>query len=282
MKFFLFISCLFYSALFASDLVFHGTEDTLYTIQELIRSKQKGIYLRFGDGDLNLAYGQHEYDCMKHLPNSELQKEMVECYGLTGPGVLKTLPVYSKELGGFEPGMFPGNHETSYEDSLRFIQKSKAIWGGKMTDVYSHAALHFSATSKRDLCLNFLRFLKESNCCLFVGNQNIPSFIRELLFGSSCVFIPTPEENSYNEIDRIERACLQNLSQQSGYKIVVIASGCAGRVLQKRLWKQVEDVFLFDFGSLMDALCGWNTRAWIELTNFDAEEFIKDYADRFK
>ena len=41
--------------------------------------------------------------------------------------------------------------------------------------------------------------------------------------------------------------------------------GCSGRVLAKRLYNNVENIFLFDFGSLMDILCGWDTRAWISL-----------------
>jgi hypothetical protein len=50
--------------------------------------------------------------------------------------------------------------------------------------------------------------------------------------------------------------------------------GCSGRVLQKRLWNKLDNVFLFDFGSLLDALCGWDTRAWIKLSKFDAKKFI--------
>ena len=33
--------------------------------------------------------------------------------------------------------------------------------------------------------------------------------------------------------------------------------------MQKRLWYKLDNVFLFDFGSLIDALCDWNTREWI-------------------
>ena len=51
--------------------------------------------------------------------------------------------------------------------------------------------------------------------------------------------------------------------------------GCSGRALMKRLWNKFDKVFFFDFGSLLDALCGWNTRAWIELTNFEHKKFIE-------
>jgi hypothetical protein len=51
--------------------------------------------------------------------------------------------------------------------------------------------------------------------------------------------------------------------------------GCSGRAMQKKIWDNHDNYFLFDFGSLMDALCGWETRAWIEMSNFNREEFIK-------
>ena len=50
--------------------------------------------------------------------------------------------------------------------------------------------------------------------------------------------------------------------------------GCSGRAMQKRIWDNYNNVFLFDFGSLMDALCGDKTRAWIELTNFDKSTIL--------
>ena len=58
--------------------------------------------------------------------------------------------------------------------------------------------------------------------------------------------------------------------------------GCAGRILQKRLWHKLDNVFLFDFGSLIDAICGWKTRAWIKLTHFDSEAFIKKLSQDVK
>ena len=34
---------------------FYSTKETLDKIEEIISNKKKGVYLRFGDGDLNLA-----------------------------------------------------------------------------------------------------------------------------------------------------------------------------------------------------------------------------------
>lgn len=253
-------------------LRFHKTNETLLKIKEIISNKKKGAYLRFGDGDLELAHGQRDMlQCADHA----LQHEMQEALAINGPTVLKTLPLYCPELGGHEHGMFPGNHEAPYGWCVNILRKAKPLWKSEFYDVYSHAALHFAASEMPDLCVDFLKFLKKSNCTVFIGNKNVPKSARDMLFGSECVFIPAPTTNSYAEIDRIESDALRAVAFSSEYQIIVTAMGCSGRPLQKRLWSRLNNVFLFDFGSLMDALCGWNTRAWIELTKFDQNKFIE-------
>ena len=99
--------------------------------------------------------------------------------------------------------------------------------------------------------------------------------IIDLLFGPETPHSPTPSNNSYSQIDRIEWETMKAISQNNPYTIVITAMGCSGRILQKRLWYQCSNIFLFDFGSLMDAICGWNTRAWIPLSGFDKDRFKK-------
>ena len=254
------------------ELKFHGTEETLSRIVEIITAEQKGAYLRFGDGDVNLALGKHD---ALQTARQELTIEMQEAFLINGPTILKTLPLYCKEFNGYELGMSPGNHEAPYEWCLDIIHKANPLWGKPIIDVYSHAALHFASSHKQDLCIQFLKFLKKSPCYMFVGNTNIPVEIRELLFGKNCIFISTPPQQSYNAINAIEKEVLSNIKDNDDYKIIITAMGCSGRALQKRLWNKLDHVFLFDFGSVMDALCGWNTRAWIEITQFNETNFIE-------
>lgn len=253
-------------------LTFHKTKETLERIKEIISAKQKGTYLRFGDGDIVLANGGND---MFQAQNRNLQLEMQEALRLNGPTILKTLPLYCHELNGWESGMLPGNHEAPLDWCVDILNRAQRFWNAEFTDVYSHVALHFSSTQYEDECITFLKFLKSTNCVLLIGNKNIPMQIRELLFGNKCAFIPTPDNNSYNQIDRIEQECLSKIPKNNDYKVIITSMGCSGRALQKRLWHKLDNVFLFDFGSLMDALCGWDTRVWISLSKFNAEKFIK-------
>lgn len=276
MHWFLLIMFIFCRA-FSGELRFHQTHETLDTIVKIIEAKQKGAYLRFGDGDVCLAYGENDsYQIAEQL----LQKEMREAFALNGSTILKTLPLYCREMNGWEEGMFLGNHEGSYSWCLDILKRAEMLWDTEISDVYSHAALAFAATKYPEKAISFLAFLRKKPNILLVANQNIPSSVREALFGKSCGFIPTPPSHSYREIDRIETQCIDYLSQHPGYTIVVTAMGCSGRALQKRLWHRSEDVFLFDFGSLMDALSGWNSRAWIALTHFDAGRFLSEFGSQ--
>ncbi len=251
---------------------FYQSVETLSKITEIITKQEKGIYLRFGDGDVVLANGQNDSN---QQWNADLQKEMREAFAFNGSNVLKCLPLGCRELGGFEEGMFPGNHEQSYEWCVDILHLASGIWNGEMKDIYSMTALAHCATNRLNVCLEFLKFLKHSGCAVLVGNCNIPAYVRELLFGSDCQFVPTPAQNSYLEIDRIEKDCCGIIQKVPGYKVIVTSMGCSGRVLQKRLWHKFDDIFLFDFGSLMDAICGWDTREWIHVLHFDHHQFLR-------
>ena len=255
----------------APKLNFHGTRGTLEKIKQIILSQEKGAYMRFGDGDVVLAYGEHD---MMQAANKHLQYEMRDAFSLNNKNILKTLPIHNKELGTYEAGMFPGNHEANLEQCINFLKRVKPLWNAEITDVYSMVALHYLATVDSDFCIDFLKFIKNQNCVLFVGNENMPDTIRLLLWGPTCKHIKTPSKNAFSAIDRIEQECCENIGNDGKYKVIIIAMGCSGRVLTKRLWSRLDNVFFFDFGSLLDALCGWNTRAWIELTNFDHSQFL--------
>ena len=256
-----------------SHLVYHDSRDTLSTVLEVIKSGQKGMFMRFGDGDINLATGKH--DMFQHS-NARLQHEMREAMGINGPGVLKGLCLQCKEFGGFEEGMLPGKFLSSYEGSSRIFNQASEFWGTAITDVYCVVALHYLATDYKREAIRFLRELKQQNCTILVGNELIPESLRTQLFGTQCAFIPTPSSQAYRDIDRIENEVLQEIAWSDEYQVIILAMGCTGRVLQKRLWHKVNNLFIFDFGSLMDAFCEWDTRAWMQLSGFNASAFLKE------
>lgn len=51
--------------------------------------------------------------------------------------------------------------------------------------------------------------------------------------------------------------------QRKKFNIIIIAMGCPGRVLQKRILEKGFEAYLFDFVSLLDTFNDETSRSWI-------------------
>ena len=233
--------------------------DTISYCRFLIEKKERGGYLRFGDGDVNLLRG--ERDSYQSASN-KLKAEMKEAFELGGKGIMKCLPLHSKKYGRW-PGMKFGMHEGSSEWADDLLLKCYEYFIG--IPIYSPVALAYLAVMDTPKLIEFLRFLK-SWSPIFVGNEHTPARIVESLYGNT-VHVPTPKKESYLKIDEIQKSLLTHITERNRqYDVVVIAMGCSGRALAKRLLANNRcNVFVFDFGSLLDAICGWETRTWITI-----------------
>jgi hypothetical protein len=252
------------------DLTYYSTEETLNAILEVVEKQEKGVYLRFGDGDINLASGVSE---LYQKSNLELTKLMKDAINLRDKNVIKTLPLHNKEWDTLEEGMFPGNHECDVEWCENIIHSFYNVSDTNETEFYSTVALSHQATQNPEKAISFLKEIG-SRVKYFIGNEDIPEDLIKTIFNDSVVHIKTPSQNSFSEFDRIYTDFVEKVADDTDYSVVVTSMGCTGRAMQKKIWDKYDNFFLFDFGSLMDALCGWDTRAWIELTNFDKDEFL--------
>lgn len=243
--------------------------DTIESIRSAIEMKIAGAYMRFGDGDILLMLGM---DDSLHKANRQMSKEMKETMSLNFGAIHKGVSIHSK-LFGFEEGMKEGVHLLSDNDALKYLSVTYRFLDLKR--VFSPVALHQLATSNPTRCKNFLRFLKNTNP-IFVGNEKIRTDLIKKLFGG--IHVKTPSRDSYKEIDRIEDELIKVLKIKGDeFQVVVVAMGCPGRILQKRILKKSYNVYLFDFGSLLDAFNEENTRAWIRLTGG-----VENYKDLLK
>jgi hypothetical protein len=236
--------------------------DTINDIKTAIVNKEKGAYMRFGDGDIYLMLGLDE---LLNKANKKLAKEMKEAINGKIGTIHVGLPIHSN-LFGFEVGMKDNMHLVSDIDAIKYVGATyKNI---DLKCIYTPVALHYLAAFNQTVCVDFLRFLK-SVTPIFVGNCNVKHALVKKLFGD--VHIKTPSSNSYVEIDRIEKELELLLKEnRSKFQVVVVAMGCPGRILQKRILKKGYNVYLFDFGSLLDAFNDENTRLWIDLAGGSA------------
>lgn len=241
---------------------------TLKKIEDLINSNTAGAYMRFGDGDAYLAMGIND---SFQESNEYLKNEMTEAFRLTGTGIIKSLSIHSTQYG-YEKEMYIGNHLVSNDKANKLISYTFPYFVG--SEIYSPICLHYVATYYPETANLFLKRLK-AKTKLFIGNENIPSTTIELLFGNS-PHIKTPSKNSYNKIDEIEQLSIDYLNSLKEYGVVVVAMGCSGRVMMKRLIKYNYNVYFFDFGSLLDGIVGLNTRKWLTETKINYEKILEN------
>lgn len=244
---------------FPSCICIQSPAVTLSVCRDLICNEVKGAYLRFGDGDVLLMSGQND---SLQTADRRLAMEMQEAFNLSGPGIMKCLAIHSRRFGLW-PGMAPGVHEVDDVQACKLLARCHRYFIG--TPIYSPVALAYAVVFDQPLALSFLRFLKDRAPFLFIGNQNVPDEVLSRLFGSSTERISTPSKNSYAEIDRIESDARRALdARKDRFSVIIVAMGCSGRALAKRIYMGGYNAFLFDFGSLLDAFCGWKTRTWIK------------------
>ncbi|SFL46921.1 hypothetical protein SAMN05421830_102310 [Desulfomicrobium norvegicum] len=236
-----------------------STRETLDECLRLVELEQSGAYLRFGDGDVCIADGEGD---LLQEKNSQMTLEMIEAFSASGPGILKTLPLNSSRFG-MEYGMRPGVHLGADERCDFFLVRCFPYFLGNK--IYNTCALHHQAVVDTEYCIDFLRLLR-AKTILFVGCCDVPDNVKMLLFGTA-FHVKTPASDSYKDIDRICFESSSFLEESSSFGVVVVAMGCAGRIFINRMLRFSFNVFYFDFGSLLDALCQRETRAWISETS---------------
>ena len=235
--------------------------ETLKTIRFHIQSELPGAYLRFGDGDVLLMIGSQD---SYQKSSNKLSYEMREAFELNGSGIYKCLAIHSEKYG-YDEGMEYGNHKN--RDDLAYLLLSKTFQYFIGEKIYSPVALHFAASNSKKTAKEFLKILK-IHTSLFIGNGNIKDDTIHKLFGE-VNRVNTPSRNAYDKIDQIETECINMIDKKSKFQVIVIAMGCSGRILTKRLMHDNNNCFYFDFGSLIDGFEGDLSRKWLRMNSID-------------
>ena len=251
----------------SKNIIIVSPEKTLDEIENCILSSERGAYLRFGDGDVFLL--KNKTDSFQ-VHSVSLSQEMKETFLVKGQNVFKCLAIHSDAFG-YSEGMELGNHKNPDTFALRLFRDSYMYFIGN--NIYSPVALHFIASFNAKRANYFLKILKNKTR-IFVGNEETDLKTVSLLFGNNVSHIKTPVRNAYSEIDRVESEAIRAISEIDDFCVVCIAMGCSGRPLMKRLWNKNFNIFLFDFGSLLDGVSGNKTRAWLEINDVNYKELL--------
>jgi hypothetical protein len=241
--------------------------DTINIINDTISKNKPGMYLRFGDGDFNLAENK---DDLLAKANNDLKNMMINAMSIRDDRVLICIPHHCKEINTLEYGMYPGNHEYPYDYVKRFLSILKNKTNNLPNKIYSNVALSYCSTYSPDVVINLHKEIKKKKI-IYIGNYIYDDTFLNKLFGNDIKRINTHSDNAFNQLNHVftQLDNLINLINKNEYFIIVIAAGCASRAFAYNIYikyfKENPNFFLFDYGSLLDYLFGLNTRAYMDL-----------------
>jgi hypothetical protein len=259
------------------SIQFVNCMDTVKTIVDRIANKSPGIYLRFGDGDFNLAENK---DDLLARANPELQKLMLHAMSIRDDRVMICIPHHCKGISTLEPGMYPGNHEYPYDYIQRFLailNKTNPL----PSKIYTNVALSYGSVYFPDMVVQLHKEIQKFPV-IYIGNNLYDDAFLNKLFGK-VVRINTPPNNAFHSFNDVfyqldviihsfqnEQSIPSESSTGSSnnYFVIILAAGCASRAFVSSIYPyfiQHPNFFVFDYGSLLDYLYGLNTRAYMDL-----------------
>ncbi len=259
----------------------HKSLDTINKIIDIITKNEKGAYLRFGDGEMNHMMGMPSME-NKHDTNFDI--EMRESICIDDPNYLKGVCLMCDKYGLLEEKMWPGNHEWPEYIADKYFAIMYNIRKNILTEYYTFVAFNFYLTTYPEKSFPLMKNIRDlclKNDVIFIGNKTINKNVIELMFGEKYLFIECLSKNSYSDINNIENKLIYSLNINDNYKIVIVCCGATTEALAKRIWKTNNikcNYFMLDFGSIIDALSGNNSRQYLIDTNFNG----KMYCERFK
>jgi hypothetical protein len=247
---------------------FVSCRDTVKTILHFLSNKESGMYLRYGDGDFNLARGIGD---LFANPTESLEKAMNDTMALREKNILLAIPHHCKELDTIEEGIRPGNHEYPLSYVTKFLSILSNNNGIMPEKLYTNIALSYCGSKDPELVVQIHKILQQ-NPVIFLGNQNYTDDFLEKIFGKLQGKITTPERDAWSVHDTVMQEFEQIFTNRLfnlPYFVVVVAAGCAGRPFAGELYRKYlsksNNFFIFDYGSLLDYLFGLNTRAYMNI-----------------
>jgi hypothetical protein len=248
--------------------IFVNSFDTINTIFEFIKNCEPGMYLRFGDGDFNLA---ENLDDLLAKANETLKIMMLKSMSLRDDRIFICIPHHCKAINTLEEGMYPGNHEYPYEYIERFIRILKSRTQNLPNKIYTNVGLSYCSVHYPDLIINLHKEIKKHNV-IYIGNYLYSDDFLKKLFGENVLRINTNSNNAFEQKDFVFNELnklIEDKFVNYEYYVIIIASGCASRafasIIYENYFLKKPNFFLFDYGSLLDYLYGLNTRAYMEL-----------------
>jgi len=261
-----------------SKIEFFNCELTINKVISDISLCCPGIYLRFGDGDFNLAENK---DDMLAKSNMQLRRDMLNSMSIRDNRVMICIPHHTKELKTVEKLMRPGYHEYDMKfvnHCLSILHFSNPLMPQK---IYTNVALSYCAVETPDVVKQLHSAIKKHKV-IFIGNYKYSEPFLLKLFGDNLIRIFTNDNNAYQQKDKIlkELDVIMKDYIKNEYFVIIMAAGCASRAFSGIIYKQYfisnPNFYIFDYGSLLDYLFGFVSREYLKINPPDREYILNN------
>lgn len=251
-----------------NSINFVNCKNTINEINNFIKNKKSGMYLRFGDGDFNLA---ENLDDLLAKANNNLKEMMLDSMSIRNDNVFMCIPHHCKEINTLEEGMYPGNHEYPYNYIERFLRILKSKNNNLPEKIYTNVALSYCSVYYPDLVIELHKQIKQYNV-IYIGNYLYSDDFLKKLFGENIDRINTNSNNAFEQfnfvMNELNKLIVEKFKKDK-YFVIIIASGCASRAFSFDIYSKFfinnYNFFLFDYGSLLDYLYGLKSRVYMDL-----------------
>lgn len=216
-----------------------GHENDYQSILELIDSDTPFAFTRWGDGELNAAYGRRGANCDKHqyFPDMGARLKAI-LYDIPSPG----------HIFGIQP--------------LGYQQRPQLIDAITNKDWYNADVFH--SASIDDEFHKFIELMQDRTVIL-IGNEDLKPYMKELNTGN---YVDVPKIDAWLSYGRVKNAVVRQMNSHSN-AIFLFCSGMMTNIMIDELWKEMRyetggspQHTMIDMGSVFEPYVGKKTRSY--------------------
>lgn len=211
-------------------------QDSIDIIINKLKKREVFTFVRYGDADYMMMYndsvGRTIGGNNRIFVTKEFRKELIDSYNIEDNNWL---------IGtSFGDMSTRSTFKNIREERLPILQqREKMLSVGCLMDSFIEDIERFKL---------FTQAMSKTTT-MFVGCYNHSNL--EIAYGAIKVYIKTPKQNSYSEIERIYREVLKGLDKVDK---IVLSAGQSSRIIAKRLYETSKEITVVDVGSVSDML----------------------------
>lgn len=253
------------------DIKIKTAVETVETLSEKMKTKDKVFFTRFGDNDIYQMVGCGP-DALK-LRNRPIGNNGTHYTQEQSDAIKMSFDIKHDDYMKAVTHLWPveeGMHGTVFDRRpKKELHKLLSNYIKHLTDereFYNPVPFHYLSIFRPEIMLELLNeLIRPVKNKLYIGWINpwttLPTNITlEDVFGEFCAWCPVAQQDSFNMAS--QQTIEEILRESEQADVIISAAGQLSRALSGLLWTYGINTHYIDFGSIVDGLAGFRTRNW--------------------